>query len=1147
MIYTYKYVVRFTYFAVKEGGGVNLVFGSLSSFIMAFFVFSVMSEYSLDELFQGQLEVTSSSLWLMSGILAMLKRDRFQPSDPALFNSALSSVSAALSRQACTAAAGSGFLRAKRRESFLANTTLPVPESQKRSLTTTPGSSSGLFDSELLSEVVSQVHSSSQISSNLALSRFLHRGRSAPASFSSPLSGPRLSSFTRGRPYGKRSSSSSRAGGRKRFRGGKGGGGGGGSFFRTFGFPEVGAISFPDPFRQLSVPPLAGLEGQGCRALGCGGAEDGLLSALPQRSSSFQCSHPNAFLQPHLHQGGCSGGGHLRLNCQGCCGACSTPFSRLLQPSVRLVEDLGVMASGHRPLPSKSLCGCVSLPDGDHSVCAPVGASGGLDGLHRSEGSVPSSAGSSSLSSLSSLHVPRHCLPIHSAVLWPLQGSAGLHQGHGSCFSYTPFYGNPYETVSRRLARPVCLSGVPPQGSSDCPPTLSPVGDCGQPPEIQPGSITGGSVSGGCHRLHLFQGFSIGGTHFTAAVNSRRISVLRLASRELMALATRRTFFAGSPSSWRQTEDAVPPALPPSILGSSGSGGSSVCVDGVSSRPPVVAPSPSSVSRSVSLPGVSRPTLLVRRGVGCPSRSSDRFGPVGRPPGGVVHKRQGTACCPTGSSPVPVISTGSHGGCLLRQHHSGGLSSQGEWHKISSPQHLGSGDLALDGVPLHSPGSAVPPGLQQRPRGRPVSPSPALTFRVVTKPDRISIFEKTLAGPNRFICHLRQSSLFDLLLTIPGSNVSRHGCVSPVLGRSSGLRVPSGGRHSACSREAQSLHRDGAHPSSSTLGPAPLVLRPAPAFAGSSSDPTGPSRPLALASVSSSLPGSPSAQASCLATLQRFTRAAGFSSAVAEQSSLARRPSSCSVYQVRWSIYRAWCHDNGQCVSRPTLAKVADFLYWLGYTRGLSVSSLRCYRSVLSAVFRFHLPSLSSDAVIRDLLRSFRLSSAERVLRPPAWDLFKVLTYLVSPAFEPLSQASFRALTLKTLFLLALATAKRVGELQALSSIVTFVAGDACLSYIPQFVAKSESLTCSIPRSFLVKSLADFVAGLDVDLLLCPVRAPLLVSASGQVFVSLSPSPFRVTLAPFSRHVQERSVVLFTRGYICRWGSSPSRWIPPGS
>ena len=175
----------------------------------------------LERLFQNQLEVTSSSLWLMSGILAMLKRDSFQPTDPTLFNSALSSVSAALSRQARTAAAGSGFIRAKRRDSLLAHTSLPVPETQKRSLTVTPGSSSGLFNAELLAEVVSQVQSSSQISSNLALSRSLRRGRSAPSS-SSPLTGPRSSSFSRGRPYGKRSSSSSRSGCRKRFKGGKG-------------------------------------------------------------------------------------------------------------------------------------------------------------------------------------------------------------------------------------------------------------------------------------------------------------------------------------------------------------------------------------------------------------------------------------------------------------------------------------------------------------------------------------------------------------------------------------------------------------------------------------------------------------------------------------------------------------------------------------------------------------------------------------------------------------------------------------------------------------------------------------------------------------------------------------------------------------
>ena len=66
--------------------------------------------------------------------------------------------------------------------------------------------------------------------------------------------------------------------------------------------------------------------------------------------------------------------------------------------------------------------------------------------------------------------------------------------------------------------------------------------------------------------------------------SSRRISVMRLAYREPVAVASRRSFLDGSPRSWRLTEDAVPAALPPSFLVPSGSGGSSVSVDDVSSR-----------------------------------------------------------------------------------------------------------------------------------------------------------------------------------------------------------------------------------------------------------------------------------------------------------------------------------------------------------------------------------------------------------------------------------------------------------------------------------------------------------------------------------------------------------------------------------
>ena len=105
----------------------------------------------VERLFWTQLEMTSSSLWLMSGILAMLKRDGFQPSDPTLFNAALSSVSASLSQQVRSSSAGASFVRSKHRESLLMHTSIPVPEAQRRSLTA-PGSTTGLFNEDIFSE-----------------------------------------------------------------------------------------------------------------------------------------------------------------------------------------------------------------------------------------------------------------------------------------------------------------------------------------------------------------------------------------------------------------------------------------------------------------------------------------------------------------------------------------------------------------------------------------------------------------------------------------------------------------------------------------------------------------------------------------------------------------------------------------------------------------------------------------------------------------------------------------------------------------------------------------------------------------------------------------------------------------------------------
>ena len=48
---------------------------------------------------------------------------------------------------------------------------------------------------------------------------------------------------------------------------------------------------------------------------------------------------------------------------------------------------------------------------------------------------------------------------------------------------------------------------------------------------------------------------------------------------------------------------------------------------------------------------------------------------------------------------------------------------------------------------------------------------------------------------------------------------------------------------------------------------------------------------------------------------------------------------------------------------------------------------------------------------------------------------------------------------------------------------------DLVLSYLPEFVAKTESPSNPIPRTFILKPLVDFAHNLENELLLCPVRA----------------------------------------------------------
>ena len=142
---------------------------------------------------------------------------------------------------------------------------------------------------------------------------------------------------------------------------------------------------------------------------------------------------------------------------------------------------------------------------------------------------------------------------------------------------------------------------------------------------------------------------------------------------------------------------------------------------------------------------------------------------------------------------------------------------------------------------------------------------------------------------------------------------------------------------------------------------------------------------------------------------------------------------------------------------------------------------------MLSPVFRFKLPELGEHRVLHNVLHSFAIERPSRPQVLLSWYLDIVLRHLMSSAFEPLENASPRALTKKTLLLVSLATALRVGEFQALLKRVAVTGDDLMVSYLPHFVAVTERAEIPVPRSFRILSLREFAGDLEEGSILCLV------------------------------------------------------------
>ena len=196
---------------------------------------------------------------------------------------------------------------------------------------------------------------------------------------------------------------------------------------------------------------------------------------------------------------------------------------------------------------------------------------------------------------------------------------------------------------------------------------------------------------------------------------------------------------------------------------------------------------------------------------------------------------------------------------------------------------------------------------------------------------------------------------------------------------------------------------------------------------------------------------------------------------------------------------------------------------------GKASSTVRVYRAAICTTLRqLGRPYFSEDPLLRDSLKGASNEEARSPRRFPAWDLFLVLRSLKVFPYEPISGSELKFLSFKTLFLVALASGRRMSEVTNLSGLPKDISkdpdGSYSLKFLPEFLAKNQRPGDPSP-SIRIPPLPK-----GPDFSLCPVRALkryLVISKPSrknrrQLFLSLNPDHRKdISVNTLSRWLRE--------------------------
>ena len=157
----------------------------------------------------------------------------------------------------------------------------------------------------------------------------------------------------------------------------------------------------------------------------------------------------------------------------------------------------------------------------------------------------------------------------------------------------------------------------------------------------------------------------------------------------------------------------------------------------------------------------------------------------------------------------------------------------------------------------------------------------------------------------------------------------------------------------------------------------------------------------------------------------------GFSVEVAERIAAPQRSSTRTIYKLKWALFERWCRENLVDFSTPSVKKVSDFFMYLYKDLNRRPSTIDSYWTAIVDTLGPTELHISQSSDLNRLLSSFHRDCPKTSRNLPKWNLSVVFNELTKAPFEPMKDTDLKHLTLKTAFLLALASGKRRSEIHA--------------------------------------------------------------------------------------------------------------------